>query len=478
MTSDLHGLVPCLRREVLRGWQFSGIVGVIAMAAVALATRLHGDLALVPGGIALLGAVLVWFGPLANLGADRLHGHLEFDRTLPIALRVMAAGRLLGAAIRILPLLPAVIALFIGFHELIGPARIGDVAALVMIALVVQLLATMLLWLLMALNARWSFRRLWWVPPTFGFLPQVAIILLPDSAAAVVEQWASAALAAFTSTVAEPQAAIPLVLAAVMLSVASFSAATMLLASGLSRYEFDPTLIGAPMGRISRIELGSIGRGPLLAVARLRLRLATEQFRRELVVLVVLFLVAAFGPEWTRPFARAYIPILAALLPAGIAFQLFTGRMTGELEGMQQLPHPASTIGLGHLLAIAVMALPGAVTLQLLHAMDGAVPTVLSVMSSWAWFVTIAWTGAAVGLWFRPRYLGYLGAMIALALGLVLLLGGEELVIGRIVNGVDRYGALRGVVGPLLPFGVVLLAVVAGVPLFASGLSRYAPRNA
>ncbi len=477
MIVDLHGLLPSLRRELRRGARFSLIVGMVAVAAAVLAARLQGGVALVPGGVALLAAVLVWFGPLAHLGSDRLHGYLEFDRTLPIALRVMAAGRLLGAAVRVLPLLPATVALLIGFRQLLGPAEMGDTVALMVIPLVVQVAATVFLWLLLALNARWSFRRLWWLPTTIGFLPQLALMLLPRSAQQLVAQWAATGVEALSSAASKPLGAVLMALIAGMLILVVFSGAAILFASGLLRYRFDPTAIGAVMGRASRIELRAIGRGPLLAVARLRLRLATEQFRRELAALVVLFLVAVFGPQGARDFARSYIPVLAALLPAGIALQLFTGRATGELEGMQQLPLPATTVGLGHLLAIATMAMPGAVALQLLRAMSGTVPTVLSVTGSWAWFVAIAWGGAAVGLWFQPRYLLLLLAAVAAVPLIAMGVGVEAGLFDTLVRLHNGFRALRASAGPALPFGVALLSVLLGVPLFAHGLTRYPARR-
>lgn len=475
---DLHGLVPCLRREVRRGGRLTFVTGVLALVAVGVATRLEGSAALIPGGVALLGAVFAWFGPMVQLGADRVMGHLEFDRTLPIALRVMATGRLLGASIRILPLLPALLALLLGFRQADGPAPLGNVAVLVVIPLIAQLIATVVLWWVMALNARWSFRKLWWVPTTIGFLPQLSLMLLPESVQATIAGWFSGALESFTRAAASPQALVLLLLVVVPLLVATFAGAAILFAAGLARYQFDPTQLGVPMSRTSRVELRALGRGPLLAMARLRLRLATEQFRRELVLLLVLFLIAAFGPGAASEFATRYIPVLAALLPAGIALQLMTGRMTGELEGIQQLPLPASTVGLGYLLAIAVMAVPGAVALQLLQAMSGTPPTVLSVASSWAWFVAIAWSGAAVGLWFRRRYLFVAVVLLLIpVMALIVFDSGARLLAG-IVALIDRYHALRGSVGPVLPFAVTLLSVVIGVPLFARGLTRYSPQRA
>ncbi|MES2304202.1 MAG: hypothetical protein V4558_01770 [Gemmatimonadota bacterium] len=475
---DLHGLLPTLRREVRRGATLSLASGVVALIAAGISTRLEGSAAMIPGGLALLGAVFAWFGPLVHLGADRVLGHLEFDRTLPIALRVMAAGRLLGASIRILPLFPALVALLIGFRQSSGPAEVGDVVALVVIPLVGQVVATVVLWWLMALNARWSFRRLWWLPTTIGFLPQVALMVLPASLRVTVENWFIAAIHTLTGIATGSQLVVLLLLVVVPLLIACFAGAAILFAAGLARYQFDPTQLGVSVSKGSRVELSAIGRGPLLAVARLRLRLATEQFRRELVVLVVLFLVAAFGPAGARDFARHYIPMLAALLPSGIALQLFAGRVTGELEGLQHLPHSASTVGLGYLLAIGVMALPGAVALQLLHAMSGTPPTVVAVLSSWAWFVAIAWGGAAVGLWFRRRYLIAIVVLLVAMLVTSSFLDSEDRIIGGVIALIDRYRALQIAFGPLLPFGITLMVVVVGVPLFSRGLARYTPQRA
>lgn len=470
---DFHGFTPCLIREVRRGRTLSLAAGALALVAVGITSRLEGSVALVPGGVALLVAVFAWFGPMVHLGADRLLGHLEFDRTLPIALRVMAAGRLVGASIRVLPLLPALLALLLGFRQSDGPAPIGDLAALVVIPLVGQVLATILLWWVMAFNARWSFRKLWWLPTTIGFLPQLTLMLLPDWLQTIVARWFATLIDNLAVIATSPNALVLLLLVVIPMIIASFAGAAILFASGLAHYQFDPTQLGVPVARAARVELTAIGRGPLLAVARLRLRLATEQFRRELFLLVVLFLVAAFGPAGASEFARHYIPVLAALLPAGITLQLMTSRVSGELEGMQQLPHHARVIGMGYLLAIAVMSVPGAVALAVLRAMAGTTPTVMSVTSSWSWFVAIAWGSAAVGLWFRRWYFLVLIALLLGVLAVKTLFDPEDRIVGYLIAAFDWIRLMRASAGPMLPFALALATVVIGVPLFARGLTRY-----
>lgn len=475
--SRWHGLVPCLQRELLRGRFLTLGVAALSLLAVAITPTLHGSTALIPGLMAFLGGVGLWFGPLAHLGMDRVLGYLEFDRTLPIPLVSLATGRLLGASVRILPLFPAMLALLLGFREVFDGGAVDGTPVVVIVAIVLHLLATIFLWWLLALNARWSFRRLWWIAPTLGFLPQIGLMLLPTTLEARLSSFARGTVTWLGSLLSTPKGAVPLVLMIVAVLVISGVGAVRLFASGLRRYEFDPTqLPGVRLSR-SRVELTSIRRGPLLAVTRLRLRLATEQFRSELLVLVCLFLVAGFGPEGIREFAHNYIPVLAALLPAGIAFQLFAGRLTGDLEGIQQLPHSRVVTGAGFLTAIAVMALPGAVALELLHAINGTPLTLTALIGGWGWFVTLAWLAASIGLWLRPRVGMALALGAFLAIGTMLFAGAEAPVFDLLLKGVGYYRGVRARVGAILPLYITAFAIVVGLPLFANGLARYSPKR-
>lgn len=470
---DLHGLVPCCRREVRRSRRLLAWVGGFTVVTLLVTPQLHGTLAIVPAGLAVLGSVLLWFAPVGHLVGDRVLGHLESDRALPIAFRVMAAGRLLGASITILPLMLSVAALLLGIRAMSGDTGFGSLGVVIVVPLVLQLLAMVVLWWMLAINARWSLRRLWWIIPGVGFLPQIALFLFPERLADAFQSRIVELANGLVDTVTAPGGLLLPSLLALTLLAASFSGAAMLYASGLKRYRFDPTQLGMPLARAPRRELRAMHRGSLLAVTRLRLRVATEQFRRELLVLGVGLLMAAFGPQGLREFARSYIPILATLLPAGIAFQLFMSKATGDLVGMQQLPVPGTTVALGHWFAIAVLALPGAVALQLLRELHGGGFSLLALASSWAWLVTLAWLSAAVGLWFKPGYLVVMMIGLWAVLAALVMLIGDD--VFRTVLHASR--AVPQAVRMALPLVAAAISAAVGVPLFSRALERYTPRT-
>ena len=473
---NLRGYRACVQREVRRGQRSTLAFVAIGLFSLLLVLVTPEQVALIPGVVSMLAGILAVSGPLGDLASDKLHGYLEFDRTLPISPRIVAAGRLTGAAIRVLPIALCAIPMFVGLRRAEGPGSLSDVQTFGVLPLALLVAAWLILWLLLALNARWSFRRLWWLPMTLWLVPQLLPALLPPSVNEALAAWFRATWSAFVIAVDRPSATPPLIGLIGGLVLLVFLGATSVFASGLVRFRHDPTALGTMLANAPKRELIAIGKGAVAAVAQLRLRLAAEQFRRELIVLVALFAVAAIGPGETREFARRYLPILAALLPGGIALQLVVSRANGQLEGMQQLPHSRLAIGLGYLVAIAVMALPGSVVLLVTHALAGQAPTLRTAVGTWAWFVAMAWTAAVVGLWLRARYLiALLGSGTLLMVAWLGLAGGDA-VLASLAVGASQFAMVRAALGTLLPLVVAVVVACGGLPVFAYALSRYEHR--
>jgi hypothetical protein len=464
------------RREVLRGKRSLIVLSVIAGLALLLALITSGPATAIAAILAVLGSLAALGGPSGDLGADKLLGHLEADRILPVSTRLTAAGRLTGAAIRLLPIGISGFALAV---VIAGEVEAGPLEGLLLLGLPLGIFvfAAMFSWTLLALNARWQFRNLWWLPVTVMMAPQLLPSLLPPSQEAALElafRSAGRSLAVFAAT---PLGVIIALLLITALPVAVFAGATALFASGLERYRFDANALAVQLGKAPTRELGAIGKGPLLAVARLRIRLSLEQQRRQAILLGILLVVMMVGPEELREFARVYVRVLAVLLPAGIALQLTQARNTGYLEGLQQLPHPAVTLALGHLVAVAVMAVPGAIVLLLGRAAAGRIPGPVEGLMVWGWFMTGAWVAAVLAVWLKAKYLGILAALVAAMLIFGYAIGGLEglaVGIGQIANGFQR---LKQWAGVALPIGAALLVSAFGIPLFAHGLRTYQYRT-
>lgn len=468
-----RGLRACVGREVRRGQRGMLVFLVIVVLSVLLVLVTPEEVAILPGVVAMFVGVLVLIGPLGELANDKLQGYLEFDRTLPLSPRVVAAGRLIGAAIRVVPLGLCAISMFVGLRRAEGRDALSDALTYFVLPLAILLVAWVVLWLLLALNARWSFRRLWWLPMTIVLLPQFVPAVLPASVNAVLATWLHGRWLVVVAAAEGPNAPALVLTFLAGLAVLTFVGATLLFASGLVRFRFDPTALGTMLAMAPKQELVSAGKGVIVAVTLLRLRLVAEQFRRELLVLALIFVVAAIGPGETQDFARRYLPILAAMLPAGIALQLVASRNNGQLEGMQQLPQSRIAIGVGHLIAIAVMALPGSIVLLLTHAIAGQVPTVQQAVGSWGWLVAMAWMAAVLGLWVRLRYLIILLGGVTLVMVVMLALAGGSAVVVMLAGGAAEFAILRSTLGALLPLAVAIAVTVAGLPLFAFALSRY-----
>ncbi|MEP6590023.1 MAG: hypothetical protein ABJC19_02465 [Gemmatimonadota bacterium] len=471
-----RGYRACVRREVRRGRRGMMVYTLLALMMLVLALVVGEEVAPVLGALSLPIAIFVLFGPSADLARDKIHGHFEFNRTLPIPPRMIAAGWLSGTAIRLLPVALIVFMSLLAFRGSGEFDTRGDRAALLLFPVLAYGTACGVVWGLLAVSARWTVRRLWWLPLSLWLLPQLVATVLPATMQASLEEWLARLGHTLVDWLGQPDGRLALGLLLLGALAMIFLASTLLFASGVVRHQYDSTGLGVILGEAPKRELEAIGAGVVLAVARLRLRLATEQFRRELIILVLLFAVAAAGPGETREWARRYIPILAALLPASVAFQLLAARTTGQLEGLQQLPQSRAAIALGHLVAIGVMAVPGALIILVTHALEGRAPTFAGAVELWGWFVVMAWAAASVGLWFRPRYLPYLIAgIIALVAGAVAVLGGTGVLL-RLAGAPGSLAAWRESLGLMLPIMTLLLVGAAGVPLFAYALSRYQHR--
>ena len=467
-----RAIVAVARHELRRGRNAMRWLGGISLTAIVLTLLLPPDGAVLVGMLSLPVAIALAFGPIGSLALDKMHGHLEFDRTLPLPLRAMATGRLLGATLRSAPMMLGMVALGIAIARQTDAPVLVAAPLILLGAVAAQLLWWCFLWLMLGLNARFSLRRLWWLPMTIWLLPA----LLPDSVAdAIGTAVADAAAQAMTWMDAPWQTALLLLAAFALPIVGAFVGGVTLFASGLARFRPDPTAFGMKLGAAPKRELAALGRGPLLAVARLRLRLALEQFRREAIIAVVLVALVVADVGELSNFARGYLPILAAFIPGGVALQLLTARGTGALEGLQHLPHSRRLVAAGHLVAVMVLAVPGAALQALSRAANGLAVTPISAGMGWLWYLAMGGLGAAVAVWgTRRRLIGVtlgIGALIGVA-WLLAPAGGLD-----IVDLLARWRAFRAEAGLRLPLGAALVALVVGTELFAKGLATYDGRT-
>lgn len=457
-----------VRLELVRGRR------LLLWGSAAAVLALLGALLLPRGGALLMGVLglplvmIIGMAPLGTLANDKLLGHLEFDRTLPVSLKTIAAGRLIGAALRALPATLGVMALGVAIAN--RSTAPGVVGLVLVVAIAVQVLLWWFIWIMLALNARYSLRRLWWLPMSLWLLPT----LLPESVQAAIGARVEAVGALLLVRMDAPGWLLG-VMAAVLVvpTVVIFGGATLFFAGGLARFRPDPAALGVPLGAAPSRELAAIGRGPALAVARLRLRLAFEQFRREALIVVVLLAVVVADIGRLAELAALYLPILAALMPGAVALQLMTGRANGALEGMQHLPHPRRVVAFGHLLAVMAMAIPGVTVLALADLANGRGLDAPHLVSRWLWYFTFGWLGAALAVWATPRRL----LVVAAALGGVALTWWALASGVSLTDGLLQWSAnarrLREAAGLWLPFAASLATMVAGTQLFAWGLRSY-----
>ncbi len=456
------------RLELLRGRKlllWSGAIGIAAILASPVLPRAVGmPLAVIAVVLAMSSAM----GPLGSLTSDKLLGHLEFDRCLPIPLRAIATGRLLGAALRTTPVLLAGVA--VGLEIAGEPPDALTLAMILSGAAALQVIIWWIVWILLGANARFSLRRLWWVPMTIWLLPS----LVPEPVLEAAGEWLGSVGMTFLNALDSPVKIGAVVIGGLILPSALILAGSVLLfASGLAHYRPDPTALGLPMGAAPKRELASLGRGVMVAVARLRLRLSLEQFRRELGIAAVLLLVIVLDVGSLGEFARAYLPLLAALMPGGIALQLMTGRKSGALEGLQHLPQSRRQIALGHFAAIVVMAVPGAILVAAGMWAEGGVPSMMTVIGRWLWYIVLGWGLAVMAVWATPRrILTALGLGIG-GVGLYWLIGGGGVDLGMVSRVVQQWPTWRASLGLALPGAALVVVGAAGVVLFASGLKGY-----
>jgi len=326
------------------------------------------------------------------------------------------------------------------------------------------------LWVMLALNARYSLRRLWWLPMSLWLLPTV----LPESMQAVIGARVEALGAFLLARMATPGWLIGTMAAVLVVpTMLLFGGATLFFAGGLARFRPDPGALGVPLGAAPSRELAAIGRGPALAIARLRLRLAVEQFRREAIIVVVLLAIVVADIGRLAELAALYLPILAALMPGAVALQLMTGRANGALEGMQHLPHPRRVAAVGHLLAVLVMAIPGVIVLALAELAKGGSLDALHFVSRWLWYFTFGWMGAVLAVWATPRRLFAVAAVLGGVAAIWWALTAGTPLTDRLLDVGANARRLQVAMGLLLPLAASGVATVAGMELFAWGLRSY-----
>jgi hypothetical protein len=462
-----RGFRAVVRLELVRGRRLILWGGALLLVMLVLAVALPEKLGIIAGIFALPVAMAIGMAPLGTLAVDKMQGHLEFDRTLPLSLPTIASARMLGATLRTAPAILGLVAL--------GMAVAGDrpMAApmVVTVACVAMLAGWWVLWILLGLNARFSMRRLWWVPLSLWLIPG----LVPEPVLArmgnAIEAFGTRALDQLGENVG--LLALLGIGGVVVTTLLLFSGAVALFASGLARYRPDPAALGVPLGAAPKRELAAIGRGPVVAVIRLRLRLALEQFRRELLIIAAMLVVILLDLEPIADYARLYLPILAALIPSGIAFHLMAGRATGAIEGLQQLPHPRRVIGVGHLVAVLVMACPGVLVIAVARAMEDTPMDPTALAMRWLWYVTLGWFGVVLAVWATRVRLAVVGVLLLGVVAVWWLLDPGAPLTDRILGLIATAKTIRTDAGLALPLGAALLSVIVGLELFARGLATF-----
>ena len=459
-------------REVARGRRSMLGFAVMALAAIVLAFVLSDAASVGPAIVSVLAGMILVFTPLGDLRSDKTLGHLEFDRVLPIDHRAIATARLFGAAVRTSPLLllslPIIITVDRG-HAFSAVRLVGAVA----IPLVVWMLFTAVMWVMMAVNIRWNLRRLWWLPMTIVIGPQIVLSMLPPAVKEAIGTTFTRVGEPIAGFLSAPIGVALMIVIVLAIPLVLFWLAVSVFAAGLERYTYDASAAVPMSAAPPKRELASIGRGPMLAVARYCIRLATEQSRRRLILLAVFVAALLFGTHEMKEYARLYVRILAAMIPGGIALQLSVARTRGHLEGIQQLPHPAITIGAGYLLGIAVLATPGAAVWVLARAVTGTPATSSYALSLWAWMVGWSWLASVSVVWLTSRRTLMIATIPVLAVvtwagyaGLPQFLDGVQ----ALATAFAEFRANAGVAVPLVLAGAMMIG---GLPLFARGLNEF-----
>ncbi|MES1259655.1 MAG: hypothetical protein ABUL71_03600 [Gemmatimonadota bacterium] len=465
------------RREVKRGRNGLLILSAIGMLALASTFVLKGDLRFVVAGPVSFLAIFAFFGPLGDLRTDKTLGYIEFDRVLPISHRAMAIARLLGATVRTVPITLLILPLIVAFYREGSFGTVAFIALAVFGPLGVWVLESAFMWLLMAVNIRWNLRKLWWVPMTIGFAPSFIPAVLPEPWKRAIKEAVTDyftrhgdAIVAFAQS---PTGLFTFAFILISIPLVMLFATVSLFASGIERYTYDASAAVPMQAKPPKRELGAIGRGPTLAVTRYCIRLATEQSWRRLLLLGVFVLVLIFGTTELKGYAQFYVRALAAMIPGGIAIQLGTASARGELEGLQQLPHRPITIGAGYLLAVVVLATPGAAVWVLARAVTGMPPTVTNVLSLWSWMVAWSWIASVSTVWLNTRRTMAIAAPPLIVLATLATYAGLERFVADGKAAWAAYGAFRVSAGVAFPITVAFLMMAGGLPLFARGLAEY-----
>lgn len=432
-------------------------------------------------GLALFASTML--APIGTLGMEKMTGTLEFDRTLPLPVSRLAAARLIAAALRTLPLLllPASIAIiFAKSPRPVGGVTIGFAVV------AVQLLYWSGMWIGYGLVSRFDLKRLVWAPAIIWLVA----VLIPGSALARAKNYLAPRLSELVTGAITDSSKLPM-LGLVLLGVAvvAFVIALVLVTSGLRRFVPNPMALQTPMEKVPREELVARGRGVVLAQTGLRLRLATPQIRRELIFVAVMVAVLTADSLGVTvmsalpAISRTYLPILGLMMPGAIAIQLIAARSLGTLEGLQQLPHPRRAVALGHLLAIATLAVPGTIIWSITRAFEGVAVEPTRLLSLAFSATAVAWFAAAVVVWGTIRRVLILG-VVTIGMPFLAIFGGGWLIAALGIDLGSRVAPLFALWAEqeawLKPTMVILLSVLlVGVStiLFTYGLKTLQPKR-
>ena len=420
----------------------------------------------------------VMFAPLSTLLAEKLLGTLELDRTLPVSTRLLATARLVAAAVRTLPmlLLLAIVALFV--VRALPPVGGLTLAFAVGAA---QVLYWSVLWIGYGLLARFDFKKLIWLPALLWFTAVLAPDAVADALWRAVGEPATTMLAA---ALTDPARLPVLGVALLALAALCFGIALLLVTSGLRRFQPDPLALQGVVEEVPREELTPARRGAVVAVMRLRLRLVTPQVRRELTIvaaMLALLTLEAFGVSQLSVLtgiARAYVPVLAFMMPAAIGLQLLPARQLGTIEGLQQLPYPRRDVALGHLLAVLLLSVPAVAIWTVAQAIGGGLPGADRLLRVWTAIGAGSWCMAGVVLWAtRRRLLLAFGIPTALFLAGRTLLPALGLDVAPPLAAIFEYWAAhRAWLAPATTLSAFAVALALGMAMFAHGLRTYQPK--
>lgn len=464
----MKGALACAALEVRRGRSVL-LVAAVAAALVAALNMMHifGSghpvsilLIVLPG----MAALALGLHPMAALAGDRLSGRLALERALPLPWQATAAARLAGAAVRTLATPLMLLAV------LVGVMRHADFAPPLLVGLTiiaaVWMVVTMICWLLMAANARWSLVRLWWVPTTLWFAPH----WLPDAWVGRMMQLLRPVGQWLVAEAGSARGPLRLLLPLAIIFLAVWVAAALLYASGLRRYVHDPDPLGL-IGKRDRVttalEYPPGRRSALPALALLDIRLGVELLAKRWIILAILVVITMVGPAELRRMAPLYIRILGVMVPGAVVAGILTSRTSGAIALLQHLPHPRWVVAVGKFAAVLVLSALGAGVIGAARMLDGSagIPGGLEFVRLTGLTAGSVWSATVLAMWWKARYLYWLVPAILAAAGANALL----------VEGVAPiiFGVVEILREPLAALGAFALVSVAGIPLFAHGLARY-----